>query len=172
MSLESVANRVFAAQVAAATSLRERAVPHDPASATSSLKLKLPNRGGSKRSIDKLVDFIPTEAVAGFLAASGIIATRPPVSVTAEWVVFAVFLILTVLYEAARIARKFEKKYRTWPKLGDIPRAELIVVAGAFVAWSMAIPGSALYGSVGPLVAALAIPIATAIVSGISPWLY
>jgi len=86
--------------------------------------------------------------------------------------VCSVALAATLVYTAGRNAAIFKKAQGTFPKLSEIPRVEVVAVGLAFVAWSIAIPGSALYSVLGALWATLSIPLGGLIVWAISPLLY
>jgi uncharacterized membrane protein YecN with MAPEG domain len=88
-------------------------------------------------ALERLTGFIPTEVVAGWGAAVGLIG---PTTALAGWVIFAVavvFLVALLLLETA--LREKKSKIRT---PGQRTLLMVIVAAVAFIIWAFATPGS------------------------------
>jgi uncharacterized membrane protein len=88
-------------------------------------------------ALERLTGFIPTEVVAGWGAAVGLIA---PTTALAAWMIFAVgvvFLVVVLLIETALRDRKSKMTTDRRRKL-----LMVLVAVVAFVVWVFATPGS------------------------------
>jgi len=151
---------------------RDIADPHTPAQGTT--------RKTESGFVDALTSAIPTEPLAAYTAAVGVVAgLKAGNYLPFRWGAFVVFLVLTVASifiayvnkdpNASSNEAAAKRNKRSYPAI------EMVAALVAAVAWGLAMPGSALNtmlkGNDGSITAAAIIITGAAVLSLLTPWL-
>jgi len=91
-------------------------------------------------AMEKITAFIPSEVIASYVAILGLISPDTP---TGKWIIFAICLVLipAYMYLGYLTKKKQAKEKQSTPKRADTFLL-MIFAAVAFIAWSMALPGT------------------------------
>jgi hypothetical protein len=127
-----------------------------------------PLNGAQTDYLGKLVQYIPADIVAGYVAVFAL-ADSGDNNRKAEWIVAYVFLALTPFVVITTFVGQVHKAQRKWPSLREWPWFKIIIGMVAYVAWVFALPNTPMldWGDVTGFAQTLVLVVTTIVLAGL-----